>query len=70
MDGDKTIPGHDQQTSLIPIGIVGPQLPLIPVASPLNSINMLEAGMYQGVSAKAPEHRKHAENVPKCVELG
>ncbi|KAL5481549.1 hypothetical protein EMCRGX_G021737 [Ephydatia muelleri] len=32
--------------------------------------NMLEAGMYQGVSAKAAEHRKHTENDPKCVELG
>ena len=42
----------------------------ITVASPLNSINMLEAGMYQGVSAKAAEHRKHTENDPKCVELG
>ena len=40
------------------------------VASPLNSINMLEAGMYQGASAKAAEHRKHTENDPKCVELG
>ena len=26
--------------------------------------------MYQGVSAKAAEHRKHTENDPKCVELG
>ena len=43
----------------------------ITVASQLNSINMLEAGMYQGVSAKAAEHhRKHTENDPKCVELG
>ena len=42
----------------------------ITVASLLNSINMLEAGMYQGVSAKAAEHRKHTENDPKCVELG
>eukprot|EP00731_Ephydatia_muelleri_P024478 Em0016g749a len=31
---------------------------------------MLEAGMYQGVSAKSAEHRKHTENDPKCVELG
>ena len=37
----------------------------ITVASPLNSHNMLEAGMYQGVSAKAAEH-----NDPKCAELG
>ena len=43
---------------------------LLIIASPLNSINMLEAGMYQGVSTKAPEHRKHTENDPKCVELG
>ena len=28
VDGDKTIQGHNQQTSLLPIGIVGPQLPL------------------------------------------
>ena len=27
-DGDKTIPGHEQHLSLLPIGIVGPQLPL------------------------------------------
>ena len=33
-------------------------------------LNMLEAGMYHGVSAKAAEHRKHTENDPKCVELG
>ena len=39
----------------------------ITVTSPLN---MLEAGMYQGVSAKSVEHRKHTENDPKCVELG
>ena len=26
--------------------------------------------MYQGVSAKAAEHRKRTENDPKCVELG
>ena len=26
--------------------------------------------MYQGVSAKSAEHRKHTENDPKCVELG
>ena len=31
---------------------------------------MLEAGMYQGVSGKAAEHRKHNENDPKCAELG
>ena len=42
----------------------------ITVASPLNSLNMLEAGMYQGVPAKAAEHRKHTENDPKCAELG
>ncbi|KAL5457740.1 hypothetical protein EMCRGX_G035030 [Ephydatia muelleri] len=42
----------------------------ITVTSPLNSPNMLEAGMYQGVSAKSAEHRKHTENDPKCVELG
>ena len=41
----------------------------ITVASPLNSINMLEAGMHQGVLAKVAEHRKHTENDPKCVEL-
>ena len=41
----------------------------ITVASLLNSINMLEAGMYQG-EPKAAEHRKHTENDPKCVELG
>ena len=33
-------------------------------------LNMLESGMYHGVSAKAAEHRKHTENDPKCVELG
>ena len=38
----------------------------ITVTSPLN---MLEVGMYQGVSAKSVEHRKHTENDPKCVEL-
>ena len=26
--------------------------------------------MYQGVPAKAAEHRKHTENDPKCAELG
>ena len=31
---------------------------------------MLEAGIYQGISTKAPEHRKHTENDPKCVALG
>ena len=36
-------------------------------ASPFN---LLEAGMYQGVSAKAAEHRKRTENDPKSVELG
>ena len=41
----------------------------ITVASPLNSINMLEAGMCQGVSAKAAEQRKHSENDPKCAAL-
>eukprot|EP00731_Ephydatia_muelleri_P005623 Em0002g1799a len=49
----------------------GPLLPLILLLqSPLNSPNMLEAGMYQGVSAKSAEHRKHTENDPKCAELG
>ena len=33
----------------------------ITVAFPLNSMNMLEAGMCQGVSA---EHRKHTEIIP------
>ena len=42
----------------------------ITVTSPLNSPNMLEAGMFQGVSAKSAEHRKHTENDPKFVELG
>ena len=64
MDGDKTIPGHGQQTSLLPSAAFD-----ITVASPLKSINMFEAGMYQGVSAKAAEHRKHTENDLKCVEL-
>ena len=64
------IPGHDQQISLLPIGIVGSAAFDITVAYPLNSINMLEAGMYRCVSAKAPEHRKHTENDPKCIELG
>ena len=26
--------------------------------------------MYQGVSAKSAEHRKHTKNDPKCAELG
>ena len=39
----------------------------ITVASPLNSVNMLEASMYQGVSAKVAPHRKYTENDPKCV---
>ena len=26
--------------------------------------------MYQGVSAKSAEHRKHTENDPKCMKLG
>ena len=65
MDGHETIPGHDQQTSLLPIEIVGPQLPFtLLFASPLNSINILEVGIYQGVSAKAAEYRKHSENDP------
>ena len=42
----------------------------ITVASSLISINMLEVGMYQGVSAKAAENRKHTENAPKYVDLG
>ena len=42
----------------------------ITVASPFNSHTWLEAGMYQGVSAKAAEHRKHDKNDPKCAELG
>ena len=42
----------------------------ITVTSPLNSHTVLEAGMYQGVSAKAAEHRKHDENDLKCAELG
>eukprot|EP00731_Ephydatia_muelleri_P016004 Em0009g428a len=42
----------------------------ITVASPLKSIICWKQGMYQGVSAKAAEHRKHTENDPKCVELG
>ena len=42
----------------------------ITVASPLNSINILEVGMCQDVSAKAAEQRNHSENDPKCVELG
>ena len=70
MVGDKTIPEHDQQTSLSPWDCGSSAAFDITVASPLNSINMLEAGMYQGVSAKAAEHRKHTENDPKCVELG
>ena len=42
----------------------------IMVAYLLNSHNNLEAGMYQGVSATAAEHRKHNKNDPKCAELG
>ena len=70
VDGDMIIPEHGLQTSLLPIGIVASQLPLTSVTSPLNSHTMLEVGMYQGVSAKAAEHRKHNENNPKCAELG
>ena len=35
----------------------------ITVTSPLNSPNMLEAGMYQGVSAKSAEHRKQQKTI-------
>eukprot|EP00731_Ephydatia_muelleri_P008988 Em0004g1326a len=52
-----------------PIGIVGLQLPLTLLLHP-HLIQLLEAGMYQGVSAKPAEHRKHTENDLKCVELG
>ena len=68
MDVDKTIPGHG---ILVTNWNCGTSAAFdITVASLLNSINMLEASMYQGVSAKAAEHRKHTENDPKCVQLG
>ena len=67
MDGYKTIPGHDQQTSLLPIGICETSAAFdITVASPLKQL----ISWKQDVSAKAAEHRKHTENDPKCVELG
>ena len=70
MVGDKTIPEHDQQTSLLPWDCGTSAAFDITAASLLNSINMLEESMCQDVSAKAAEHRKHTENDPKCVELG
>ncbi|KAL5457769.1 hypothetical protein EMCRGX_G035061 [Ephydatia muelleri] len=67
VDGDKTIPGHDQQTSLLPIGICETSAAFdITVASPVKQL----ISWKQDVSAKAAEHRKHTENDPKCVELG
>ena len=39
----------------------------ITVASPLNAINMLEADMYQDVSAKASEHRKLQKMIPSVL---
>ena len=50
--------------SLLPNGIVAPQLPLtsqFTVTSPLNSHTMLEAGMYQGVQLST------AENITKMI---
>ena len=47
---------------------MAPQLPLTSLLHP-HVIHTL-AGMYQGVSAKAAEHRKHDENDPKGAELG
>ena len=32
-----------------------------------NASNMLEVGMYQGVSAKVAEHRKHTEMIPSVL---
>ena len=72
MDGDMIILEHGLQTSLIvPNWDCGTSAAFdITVTSPLNSHTMLEASMYQGVSAKAAEHRKHNKNDPKCAELG
>ena len=59
MDGDRIIPEANQQTSWLPIGIVGPKLVLI---SPLH----LRLDHHKwACSAKAVEYRNEA----KCAEL-
>ena len=47
-----------QFNSLLNSSSLADKARLLSVSSPLNSINMLEAGMYQGVSAKAAEYRR------------
>ncbi|KAL5486440.1 hypothetical protein EMCRGX_G018915 [Ephydatia muelleri] len=51
------------------------QMFAIPLLSALVVMSLTQlggrpTGMYQGVSAKAAEQRKHSENDPKCAELG
>jgi hypothetical protein len=40
------------------------------VTSPLNSLNLSEAGVSSGVAAEASEIRKHNRNDGKCEDLG
>ena len=40
------------------------------MTSPLNSLNLSEAGLSSGAAAKASETRKHNSNDGKCGDLG
>ncbi|KAL5470685.1 hypothetical protein EMCRGX_G028690 [Ephydatia muelleri] len=68
VDGDRIIPEANQQTSWLPIGIVGPKLVLI---SPLHlRLDHHKWACSAKAAARATEQRKHDENDAKCKELG
>ena len=42
----------------------------VSITSPLNPVNLLEAGVSATAAAQATESRKHQGNDPKCSDLG
>ena len=64
--GDKTIPGHDQQTSLLPIGIVGPQLPLTLLLHP----SLIQSICWKQACTRVFQQRQQStENIQRIQKM-
>ena len=67
MDGDMIIPEHGLQTSLLPIGIVAPQLPLTSQLHP----HLIHTLCWKRACTRVFHQRQlSTENDHKCAELG
>ena len=63
--------GIAQLADILPIGIVGPQLPLTLLLHPrLIKLICWKWACTRVFLAKVAKYRKHTVNDPKCVELG